>query len=103
MLTSCASSLEGERPGRELRIGISYIDHPTTPTSGLVAYRVSTLGAGGSQSGGFLGWRATEAVIADPEVCELVVIVRSNVEAEHAAKILRSLKGERLCAANFSQ
>lgn len=50
----------------------------------------------------FVGWRAGQWVTADPEKCQLLVIVRSGVEAESAAALFSALAGEnRPCIADF--
>lgn len=61
--------------------------------------RVLGLGWG---AGGFVGWRRSEEVSADPAQCQLIVIIRSTVEAAQATRILAELGERPACIANFS-
>ena len=68
----------------------------------LRAVDVKALGLGWD-SAAFLGWRSGQWVSADPASCQLLVIVRSGVEAEQAARVFESLRGQRPCIADFSK
>ena len=64
------------------------------------AIDVSTLGVG-VDGGVFLGWRRGQYVFVRPGECQLLIIIRSPVEAEHALRILRAAEGEQLCVVDF--
>lgn len=67
----------------------------------LRAVDVSTLGVG-ADSSLFLGWRHGQFVYVRPDACQLLLVIRSPVEADHALSILRAVEGEHLCAVDFS-
>src|SRR5690606_565127 len=72
------------------------------PTYGEIrAMDVSTLGLGADESI-FLGWRHGRFVYVKPGRCQFVLIIHSQVEAEHMASIFRALEGDQLCVADFS-
>lgn len=81
-------------------VGITRITTPPTGT-GLAAVDVSTLGVGWDQ-GPFFGWHEGNLVFTDPTQCQLVVIIRSSIQAEHAAEILSALEGQEPCIADFT-
>jgi hypothetical protein len=64
------------------------------------AVDVSTLGVG-VDGGVFLGWRRGQYVFVRPGECQLLIIIRSPIEAEHALSILRAAEGEQLCVVDF--
>ena len=77
----------------------------------ITAFNVKTLGLS-IDNGLTLGWRSNERVLVPLRVsdianqpyeatCSIVVIVRSNLEAAHAAQVLRSMEGERVCVTQF--
>ncbi len=81
-------------------VGIVRVERPSTQGD-LQALAVKVLGMGWDR-GPFLGWRDSNWVIADPARCQMLVIVRSGVEAEHAATLFGTSKGENICVADFS-
>jgi hypothetical protein len=85
---------------KSVHVGILTLRLPATEGN-VQAVDVKTLGAGW-QSGPFLGWNASNVVTANPADCQLLVVIRSDVEAENAAKILESLKGEKICVVDYS-
>jgi hypothetical protein len=68
----------------------------------LAAIDVAGLGVGWDQ-GPWLGWRAGNWVSADPAKCQLLIVIRSPAQADHAAKMLAELKGQDLCVADFTR
>jgi hypothetical protein len=64
------------------------------------AIDISMLGLG-VENGVFVGWRRGQYVFARSEDCQLLIIIRSPMEAEHALKILRAAEGEQLCVVDF--
>jgi hypothetical protein len=66
------------------------------------AIDVRSLGAGW-QTGPFLGWNGSSMITADPGKCQLIIVIRSAVEAANAAKVLEQLKGENLCVADYTK
>jgi hypothetical protein len=67
----------------------------------LRAVDVSTLGAG-VDSSAFLGWRHGQFVYVRPDECQLLIIIRSPLEADHAMRILRAVEGDQLCVVDFA-
>lgn len=89
----------GQRTTRT-HVGITRIVTPATD-AGLAAVQISTLGFGWDQ-GPFLGWHGGQLVYADPSQCQLVVIIREEIQAAHAAQILAALEGQDPCIADFT-
>lgn len=100
LLSACTVTSQGERGTSRYVLGLVRIQIPDRQGE-LSAMSVKALGVGWDQ-GPFLGWRDASWILADPAQCQLVVIVRSGVEADNAAKVLGQLKGEGLCVADFS-
>ena len=100
MLGACTVNTTGARGTSRYVFGLAKITIPDRQGQ-LAAVSVKALGLGWD-SGPFLGWRDSSWVIADPAQCQLVVIVRSGVEAENATRVLEQLKGEQVCVADFS-
>lgn len=96
----CTVALPAEGPTREIvSVGITRIVVPERKGN-LVAFRRSSVGLGfgdATASAAWLGFDRSEWVIADPAKCQLLVVIRDDVEAENAARILESLKGEDIC------
>lgn len=67
----------------------------------LAAVDVKALGAGWDK-GPFLGWQAGNWIVADPADCQLLVVIRSPAQAENAAKVLQSLRGQNACIADYT-
>jgi hypothetical protein len=92
--------MPGEGPARSLvSIGITRIVVPERKGD-LVAFRREGFGLGYGNAVGnaaWLGFDKSEWVIADPASCQLLVMIREDVEAENAARIVQSLKGENIC------
>lgn len=71
-----------------------------------VAFKRTGVGLGfGSAVGSaaWLGFDQNEWVIADPAKCQLLVVIRSDVESANAALILEKLKGVDVCYTNEAQ
>ena len=95
------STIDAARPGSSrLYFGIVRVRVPVASPA-IVAIDVATLGAG-FDGALFLGWRQNRLVIARPDQCGLVVIVRAKLEADQAARILEAVKGQQPCIADFS-
>jgi len=103
LCTACVSSLgnvEPNRTGRTLTyVGIVRVRMPAAQ-DGITYVDVKTLGLGWDGAA-FLGWHAGQWVTADPAKCQLLVIVRSGVEADSAAALFKSLGEQRPCIADF--
>lgn len=97
---SCTTIVTGEGPRRELvSVGITRVIVPERKGE-LAAVRRTGLGFGFGDAVGsaaWLGFDSSEWVIADPASCQLLVVIRNDAEAENAARILDSLKGENIC------
>jgi hypothetical protein len=103
-LTGCVTVDMADQDGgtrtSRTHIGITRIVTVEKPGA-MTAVDVKTLGLGWD-NGPFLGWRSGNWVTADPAKCQLVVIVRSSIEVENAAKVLAALKGQNPCIADFT-
>ncbi len=100
----CTVAVTGDGPRREIvSIGITRITVPERKGD-VVAFRHAGLGLGLGLGGtarpsAWLGLDRSEWVSADPASCQLLVVVRKDVEAENAARILEPLRGENICYA----
>ena len=100
--TGCSQVYLGERgAGRtHLYAGAVRVSIPET-VGDVRAINVSTLGVG-MENGVFLGWRRGQYVFARPGECQLLIVIRSRIETEHALRILEAAEGEQLCVVDFS-
>jgi hypothetical protein len=96
----CTVTLPAEGPTREIvSVGVTRIIVPERKGN-LLAFRRSGIGIGFGDaiaSAAWLGFDRSEWVIADPAKCQMLVVIRDDVEAESAGRILESLKGENVC------
>lgn len=103
LCTACVSSLGNVGPNRNGRtltyVGIVRLSMPAAQ-DGITYVDVKTLGLGWGGTA-FLGWHAGQWITADPARCQLLVIVRSSVEADSAATLFKSLGEQRPCIADF--
>ena len=100
LMVGCTTVRTGGEGSTRFVLGLVRIDLPATQGN-LSAVAVKSLGIGWNQ-GPFLGWNDSSWVIAQPNECQMVVIIRSSVEAEQAARVLEQLKGEKICVADYS-
>jgi hypothetical protein len=80
-------------------IGVVRVELPRTQ-GGVLAVERSGVGLGWDDlpgGGAWLGFSEGRWVIADPRECQLLVIIRSPAQAEHAAKVLAALGGSSPC------
>jgi hypothetical protein len=98
----CTVVMPGEGPARSIvSVGITRIVVPERKGN-LVAFRRGGFGLGYGDAVGnaaWLGFDTSEWVIADPAKCQMLVVIRKDVEADNAARILNTLKGENICYA----
>lgn len=100
-LPSCTVVKAGSGGTARTLIGIVRVELP--PTTGRVsAIDVRTVGLGWDD-GPFAGYRGSNWISAPPDRCQLTVIIRSTVQGDHAARLLRQLQGNDLCVADFSR
>lgn len=103
LLAGCQALDLQERTGRRTFDFVGAVRVAIPETLGdITAIDVATVGVGADTSV-FVGWRHSQFVFANSDKCQLLIIVRSDVEAIHAAKLLNSVQGEHLCVANFSE
>jgi len=88
-------------PGARYYLGLTRIVVPKVQGD-LTAYKVQTLGAGFGQDA-ILGWVSREEVVASPDKCQLLVIIRSDVAAPNARDVLSRLGGNNPCVVDFSR
>lgn len=69
-------------------------------TDGLGYADVRALGLGWDGAA-FVGWRSGQWVTADPARCQLLVVIRSGVEARAAADVFEKLGEQQPCIADF--
>jgi hypothetical protein len=99
-LTACTSLNTSEGGRTVLFAGVTQIKVPST-IGQITSQSLRGFGLGWDR-GPFFGWHESTWVIADPRNCQMIVIIRSNVEAEQATQVLERLKGENICAVDFS-
>lgn len=81
---------------------VGFVQVRNPPTIGnLSALQVKTLGLAWDQ-GPLFGWRDKQLVTADPRQCQLVIIIRRDAEMQNASKLIKELKGENVCLADFT-
>lgn len=101
-LTACAGVNLAKSGRQSLRFaGGVRIEVPETYGE-VRAIDVTTLGAGVDTSA-FLGWRRGQFVFVKPNECQLLIIVRSTAQAEHAAAMIDAMKGEKTCLVDFAR
>ena len=100
LCSGCTVAVAGEGPRREIvSFGITRIIVPERKGD-LVAIRRTGVGLGfgdATARAGWVGFDRSEWVIADPTKCQMLVVIRDDVEADNAARILETLKGENVC------
>jgi hypothetical protein len=79
--------------------GLVRVEYPEK-IGALTAVNVKTLGLGFDGSA-FLGWRDSSFVLAKPEDCRTIIILRDKVELAQIKVLLDNL-GEKPCIADFS-
>jgi len=90
------------KPGHS-KIYVGAIRISTPASSGdVVATDVQAIGLG-FEDGAWLGWRKGSWVSADPSKCQILVIIRSGVEAAQAARIFEALGGNSPCIVDQSR
>lgn len=98
--SGCTVAISGEGPRREIiSFGITRIIVPER-NGDLVAFRRTSLGLGfgdATASAAWAGFDSSEWVIADPAKCQMLVVIRDDVEADNAVRILETMKGENVC------
>lgn len=82
-------------------IGITRLRMPARQGN-VQAADIKTLGIGW-QAGPFIGWNSSNLVTADPSKCQLLIVVRSAAQADNAAKIISSLKGQDPCIIDYTK
>jgi len=106
MLSACNTIVIDEDGQREIvSVGVTRVIISDRQGE-LVAFKRTGIGLGyGSAVGdsAWIGFDRGDWIIADPRDCQLVIIVRSDVEVGNATQILETLKGEDICYANQSQ
>jgi len=100
MLCGCTSIDYGTRGTTHVFAGIVRVNLPAT-SGKLTAIEVRSFGAGWD-NGPYLGWKANSWVIADPDECQLLIVIRSPAQAENAAKVIQALGGQNACIADFT-
>jgi len=103
IIGGCVQTVDtGEQRGRTLRhFGFTTLSIPDTDEKAY-AYRISTLGAGLARNKAFLGWNSRDEIIADPEKCQIIVILRTEKQIEYNSEIVAAFKGENICVTDFS-
>lgn len=111
ILSGCASVQIAEGDGATHQyFGFVSVKVPSTE-KGIKAFKITSYGIA-VENGLMIGGRDTEMVLVplrenedgaqpDEATCSMVVIVRSNAEAEHARDTLKNLEGNNICLAAF--
>lgn len=100
LLAGCATAAPQSSSSR-LYFGLVRVVAPAVKGD-TTATEVTALGLG-LENGVWAGWRRSSWVSADPAKCQLLVIIRSNADATHAAQVLRSLEGVNPCIVDQSR
>lgn len=104
--SACTTLVMGEGETRDIvSLGVTRIKVPER-SGDLIAFRRTGLGIGLSNTVGdqaWLGFQSSDWIMADPAKCQMLVVIRSNAEANQAQKILETLKGEDVCYVNDTQ
>lgn len=110
-MTACSSVRTTDRGGKSYRyFGFVEVVVPKVERD-VEAVRIQSFGVA-LEKGLSVGWRDREMVLVplktsedgaqpDEATCAVVVIVRSNAEAQHARDTLKNLKGDNVCLASF--
>jgi hypothetical protein len=103
LLGGCMSTMSNRAMagGTRTFVGVVTVDMPATYGK-VKVLDVSTLGLGADGSL-FLGWKRSQHVYADPQDCQIIVIIKSAVEAEHGLKIAELAKGGDLCLVDYAR
>jgi hypothetical protein len=99
-LCGCTSIGDDKRGISRIFVGVVRVKLPQHG-DGLSAIDVKALGLGWD-GGPWLGWRNGNWVVADPSRCQLLVIIRTPVQADNAIRILSSLGEQPICVADFT-
>lgn len=100
VMTACTTISVGKADGQEFAgVGFYRVKLPATQGT-LVAVERESVGVGwGTLAGSaaFLGYDKSEWVIADPESCQLLIVIKSAAQAEHAKEIIELLGDQSPC------
>ncbi len=105
-LNCACTTVQVDSGGGSTIFGIGVVRVELPPTKGdTLAIERSGVGLGWESTPGggvWLGYSASEWVIADPADCQMLVIIRSPTQAENAKRILESLEGETPCVVDHT-
>lgn len=101
LLAACAVVSPPTTGHSRLYVGAVRISTPLT-SGPVTVTEVQAVGIG-FEDGAWLGWRKGSWVSADPAKCQLLVIIRSGVEAAQAAHVFKLLGGTSPCIVDQSQ
>lgn len=100
-VAGCTAVSTGTQKASKLYVGIVRVAAP--PSAGLTSVsEVRALGLG-LDDGPWLGLRKTSWITADPRDCQMLIIIRSDVEAASAVAIIKSLEGLNPCIVDYSR
>ncbi len=95
-VSACTTISVGGADGQEFAgIGFYRVKLPATQGS-LIAVERESVGVGwGSLAGSavFLGYDKSEWIVADPENCQLLIVIKSAAQAENAKQIIERIGG----------
>jgi hypothetical protein len=100
LLAGCTTIDPGRSPSDHFHVGAVSVRVPATQGD-VTAVSVKTLGLGWD-GGLYVGWRSGAWVTADPSRCQLLIIIRTAVQASNAIKIIKSLEGQEPCVVDFT-
>jgi len=101
LLCGCTTVKAGDH-GRSLwLVGLVHVVLPESRGK-VEAVDVKTVGAGWD-AGPYLGWKAGNWIISDPADCQLLIVIRSQAQAENAVKVLQSFGGRQPCIIDYTQ
>ena len=100
LLGGCATIRAGEGGRSATYVGVVRVILPAT-RGNVSAVDVRSLGMGWDD-GPYFGWWSRNSVSADPGQCQLLVVIRSPAQAEHAEKIIKAMEGQHPCLVDFT-
>ena len=101
LLASC-SHVDQTSEGSRLYLGIVKV-RSVKKIGVLSASSIQVLGAGWSEGHAFAGWSKEERVESRPEDCQILIIIRSNVQVSNVKSIIQNFGGLNPCIADYTK
>lgn len=103
---AACTTIQVDSGGGSAITGIGLVRVELPPVQGkTLAIERSGVGFGWESTpggGAWLGYSASQWVLADPADCQLLIIIRSAAQADNAKTILETIKGEKPCVVDHT-